>query len=161
MDIKSAAEKYWVKKLKAGGAERVYAGRCDDIDVDTPFIVCRCEEAPVTIPGGGAHRVDPFEILVISHINESNSLNQEEAVGWVRSIVECSAFPNTDAGVQALGRGPLKIRNVANEDDERYADIVEFVFGFVLADLELKTDVPKGLTKQVNLNDPEWPELAS
>ena len=92
MDIKSKCEKYWVDLLKSKGAHRVYAGRCDDEDVDTPFIVCRCQEAPVTMPGGGAHRIDPLEILIISHINEASSVAHSDAVEWTRSIISALTF---------------------------------------------------------------------
>lgn len=129
MDIKLKVENYWVGLLKSGGAARVYGGRCDDEDVDTPFIVCRCQEAPVTMPGGGAYRVDPFEILVISHISEADSAEHSAAVEWAKWMVESACFPHDGDLITALGRGPLTVRDVASEDDERYADIIEFVFG--------------------------------
>lgn len=145
MDVKSKCEIYWADLLKSKGATRVYPGRCDDEDVDTPFIVCRCEEAPVTMPGGGAHRIDPLEILVISHISEATSKDHSEAVEWVRSVIEHSSFPDTGAEIKALGVGPLTVRDVASEDDERYADILEFVFGFTSHKHDETLPVPPGL----------------
>ena len=46
----------------------------------------------------------------------------------IEQFVEC--FAASGAEIKALGVGPLTVRDVASEDDERYADILEFVFGF-------------------------------
>ena len=131
MDIKLACENYWVDKFRSLGVERVFAGRCDDEDPETPLVICRCEEAPSLFPGSAAHRADPFEVLIISSISDSNSLVHSNLVALIRNEIETIVFPDSGEEVIVMGRGSVTIAEVETDDDERYADILSFPLGIV------------------------------
>lgn len=131
-DIKKLVEDFYVDWLNADPEVDLtfYASKADGDSV-FPLGVVRVPEAQEIIPGSGTFRMEEVQVLIITSIDDSTSAEHSDLVEAVRRSINRSpqeAF-NTGETLEFLGRSSASHIEGTSEDQEKFADIIQFSAG--------------------------------